>query len=446
MEISQRVKHLLLEICEEFKLTTNITKNYIEYISVLLYLKYLENGKHFYIIYMEREDVRRVAKIIDDMVELVRSHLENKILFSNIQFETIIKSQEYQKRNFLKLLIEKIYSLDTIIGEAKSESKKIVAKAYEYLLEELVKKGDIIKNKEFYTPFSITNLMSSIIDMGGKDIFDPNCGTGNFFISACQNAQKVVSGIENDISIYNICITNLFLHNINHMHIMYQTQIAKNEKYHMILTNPPFSQKHWTNKMSQEDLSYIVRNGLSINSVGDYAYVLSMLNHLTDDGRMAVVLPHGVLFRQNEKYVRKSLINYIDAIIGLPENLFYSNRISVIILILCKQKKEDNILFIDASKEYVNNRKNNVISDEIQKRIIYTYQKRRNIEHYSYVAGIEEIKQKQFDLSIKKYIEAEKAKIIKLSKKNVLKELKQLETKKANLEKQINEVLKSINL
>ena len=342
------------------------------------------------------------------------------------------------------MIIENIYFLDN--------DKLMIVDAYQYILEEIIKKNDIIKEKwEFYTPLCITNLISDMIVNNDSYIFDPHCGSGNLLISACRNGKNKVVGIEREVSIYNICMTNLLLHNIDNTHIMTQEYIVDtNIEYDIILSNPPFSQKNWMHEFDESDLRYIYKYGLRETSVADYAYVLRMLNHLSKEGKMAVVLPLGVLFRENEKHVRKNLIkdNWIDAIIGLPENLFYSNRIAVIILVLSKCKTDDKVLFIDASREYINYRKNNVLTEKMKNKIVNIYNNRDEKiieqENCFYLASKKEIEDNDFNLSINRYVRLNSYKKRSINREEILKNINKLESEKLSLESKISDILKSL--
>ena len=213
---------------------------------------------------------------------------------------------------------------------------------------------------------------------------------------------------ENNFDYYNILKKRLLLDGIDSSKIVYKDRYMENIRPNVILANPPFSIKNWKENALLKNT--MVKYSALHSVVGDYIYVLNMFELLDEKGKMAVILPHGVLFRENEKLIRERLIdaNCIDAIIGLPENLFNNTRIPVIIMVMSKNREEGNVLFIDASQDYENDKKNNILSKEYQDKIVSTYKEKRDIENYSYLASKEEIINNKFDLTIKKYIQKRK--------------------------------------
>lgn len=406
--------NLLLNICNDFKNNTNIKKNYLEYISALLYLKFY-NEKRYTAIFNENHNAE-TPNIIDNEIKELEKSINNSNLFSNIKFKSL-----YIKNNILTNITKDLL---------KITSKKEAAKYYQNALEEITKENDIIHNRnEFYTPLSLTNLLCKLTNSSAKNVYDPFCGTGNFILSA---NKKDSIGIENNINIYNICMTNLFLNDIDNSHIYLTEQNSAKTYYDLILSNPPFSQKDWHKTLPQETINYVNSFHLPSTAVADYAYVLQMFEKLTPNGKMAVILPHGALFRQNEIPVRKKLIteNFIEAVISLPPKLFYNNKIAIVALILSKNKKEKKTIFIDASKDYISNKKNNELTVDIQNKIISTFQNFEEISYYSHLASLEEIEANNFNLSINKYVKEEKKPETIINKKNLQNNITELEIKK----------------
>lgn len=440
MEGYNQIYNKFWELCSEFKIKTNMNTNYMEYISALLYLKYYNEGNEqdFQEIYNERENYYINTKI-DNALYNMRKKIGDETLFSDIQFRNIVFYRNLGEKNILTILIDEINRI------CNRFSKEYVAEQYEFAIKQAAISGDI-KNTDviFYTPKEIANVMvDMIIKKKDSKVYDPMCSSGNFLMVAMKNNDNRIKifGEEQNIEYYNIFKTRILLSGIKNEKIIYQeNKNIKDIKFDYILLNPPFSKRNW-----KEDIIYtpIFRKyGLSENSVGDYAYVLEMLEKLKDDGKMAVILPHGVLFRENEKKVRQNLIerNEIEAIIGLPENLFYGTRIPVIILIISKNRIEDTVLFIDASNDFKNERYKNVLTEEYQYKIVDTYHSQKEIEGYSRNVNINEIKGKDYNLSIKKYIRK------KLQKKNIeekqlIRKLKDLENEKDILEENIKDIL-----
>ena len=376
----QIVFNIFKEITNIFKEKFNYKINYLEYLSALLYLKY-SNYEYFVKVYQE-VNKNDILKIFDYWLEEEIKKNNNKYLFSNISFLAIQNDNIEQFKNILLLL----YKIETLIGLNIVENKKIVAVAYAYLLEFSIKNGTLVfENEGFYTPLSITNLVMKILNVQNKKVFDPYCGSGNFLISAAQNGAMKIYGKENNLSNYNICMTNLFLNNINNQNVIYDKVNNYNfndhsfDKFDFIVSNPPFSKKTLKeNKVMNNDCFLGMHNF-------NFTYVLDMLNNLNVNGTMAIIIPHGFLFRNSDILVRKKLIknNLIKAIIGLPDKLFFNNRISVAILILSKEKKDDNILFIDASNKFTTIKSNKYLSSDIQNEIANIYKENKEIKELS---------------------------------------------------------------
>ena len=255
-----------------------------------------------------------------------------------------------------------------------------------------------------------------------------------------------IFGQEENIEYYNILKTRILLNDIEDEEIEYQNnEKNKKIKFDYILSNPPYSKKDWKEIIKYRPI--FQEYEISENAVGDYAFVISMLDNLKDDGKMAVLLPHGVLFRENERKVRKNLVekNEIEAIIGLPENLFYDTRIPVIMMIISKNKTDKNILFIDASNEYKNKRFKNILSEENQNKIVNTYKERKEIEGFSKIVSINQVKENDYNLSIKKYIRKNYVRN-NIEQKQLIQQLKNLEDEQDILEENIKDILSILNI
>lgn len=438
MELNQLCNQLW-NICNEFKNKTNMNSNYLEYISALLYLRYYDSDI-FTKIYEQRENFY-LNIIIDKEIENLRRESEDRNLFSDIQFKNISFYRSLGEKNVLNITIEQLYTI------CKKSSKEYIANAYEFIIKKSAIK-DIKGTEEiFYTPQEIANVITEIlIEKEKAEVYDPICSSGNFLIKAMEKGNAKIYGEEKNIEYYNILKTRILLNDIDGEEIKYQENTnIKNMKFDYIISNPPFSQRNW--KYSIEDKRIFNEYGLSENAVGDYAYVLTMLEKLKENGRMAVVLPHGVLFRENEKRVRQRLVekNEIEAIIGLPENLFYNTRIPVIILVISKKRKKDTVMFIDASNEFKTEKNSNRLTQENQSKIIETYQKNKEIKGYSKIVNINEIKDNEFNLSIKKYIIKEEKKEY-IEDTQLIKKLKNLEDEKDILEQNIKDILSVLNV
>ena len=434
----QQICNQFWELCRDFKNKTNMNTDYMEYISALLYLRYYDNesGRIFQEVYKEKENFYIHTKI-DDAINKMRETVKDEKLFSDIQFKNIVFYRNLGERNILTVALDQIDIL------CKKHSKSEIAEAYEFAIKQSAMNGDINRTGEiFYTPEEIVNIMvKMLVKEKNAKVYDPVYGSGNFLMKAMQESSANIFGEEENIEYYSIFKTRILLSETENKYILSERNSKLEDmKFNYAFLNPPFSQRNW--KEGIKDIAIFREYGLSENAVGDYAYVLKALEKLEDNGKMAVILPHGVLFRENEKKVREKLIekNQIEVIVGLPENLFYHTRIPVIILILSKNRKEDTILFIDASNEFKSGKSNNFLASEYQNKIINTYQNSKEIEGYSRVVKKKEVENNDFNLSIKKYIRKKKERK-NIEEPKLMKQLKDLENEKDILEENIKDIL-----
>ncbi|MBM6599554.1 type I restriction-modification system subunit M [Priestia megaterium] len=298
--------------------------------------------------------------------------------------------------------------------------------AYEYLIKKF---ADLSNKKagEFYTPRSVVRLMTMILDpQEGKSVYDPACGTGGMLLEAIDYLKSrdkeyrslKLFGNEKNLTTSAIARINMFLHDIEDFNIVRTDTLRdpvfyekdKLTKFDLVIANPPFSLKKW----GYEEWKNDERNNLGVlppQQYGDFAWVLHMLHSLNENGRMAVVLPHGVLFRSgSEQKIRRKLLelDYFEAVIGLAPNLFYGTNILTSILILNKNKsdyRKGKVQFIDASKIYKIGRAQNYLLDSHIKEIFELYSKFEEIQYKSSVVSLEEIRNNDFNLNIIRYVD-----------------------------------------
>ena len=305
---------------------------------------------------------------------------------------------------------------------------------YEYLVGQFAANA-VKKAGEFYTPHEVSLFMAEIVanhlrDREDIQIYDPTCGSGSLLInigdasSAYLDKNKIsYYGQEWKIETYNIARMNLLMRGVNPSQILLRKtdntlgedwpmfEEGKPETYQLLLvdavvSNPPYSQ-HWTPPEPGADRRFDY--GLAPPGKADFAFLQHSLYHLKQDGIMAIVLPHGVLFRGNEEYeIRRKLIenNQIDAIIGLPENMFFGTTIQTLVMILKKDRKEDDILFVDASRGFIKNGNKNALRMCDVKKIVDTVVNREETQYYSHRAGPEEVKSNGYNLNIARYVES----------------------------------------
>ena len=220
--------------------------------------------------------------------------------------------------------------------------------------------------------------------------------------------------------------------------------------FEAIVANPPFSAKWSANPLFLNDDRFSQYGKLAPSSKADFAFVQHMIYHLAENGTMAIVLPHGVLFRgAAELHIRKYLIeqkNYLDAVIGLPANIFYGTSIPTCILVFKKCKEDpDHILFIDASKEFEKVKNQNMLREEHIDKIVETYRNRTTIEKYSHLATLKEVEENDYNLNIPRYVETFEAEE-EIDIQSVMQEIKSLEAKRAELDKEIDVYFKELGL
>lgn len=430
------------EICNELSNIANTKINYMEYISALLYIKYSyteHKEKIFQDDYFLTEGKEWLANVIDDELEQIRQNENRRKLFSNIKFRDIINTKNRYK---LTNTISRLKKLIMEIEKKEINSKKIIAEAYRYAIMREANNNELkFGNGEFYTPKGLVKTMINLLDIEKQGtIYDPACGSGNFLVEACKKNKVAVVGEEEDISGYNICMTNMLLNDIKNYNIVSENIYQDNhEKYNYIVTNPPFSGQNDMKEWNEENAyKYNITKSSKIYT----KFLVNMIEKLEEDGTMAIILPHGILFRETERYLREKLVrdNIIEAIIGLPENLFPGTRISVIVLVIKKNRKNSGILFIDASNEFISKRKNNILTVENQDKIIKTYKNYEVIDNYSYVADEKEIEANEYNLSIKKYVKPKEEKEL-INKEEITEQIDNLEGELIEIQKQIRELL-----
>lgn len=443
-EINKRLEN----ICEQLKIIPNMKFNCIEYISALLYVIYEKKQDLERILKISKQDINYILIMIDNEIEKIRQKEKSEKLFINIKFTEVLEIKNYED---LQTIIVELIKL-IIELEQKGEGKKIISKAYEYIVMKSASNNEIkSENGEFYTPQGVIKTITKLLDIQkNMAIYNPACGTGNFIVESVKYAGNIYAfGEEINIKNYNICMTNLWLHDIFDKRII-QNSGEQMQLVDIAMSNPPFTDDTKENvEMNRNLLEIYYKYGITETASSYIKYLIRMIESIDENGKIGIILPHGFLFKQtkNERHIREILIEkkYIDAIISLPEKLFYNTKIPVIILIINKNRKKDNILFIDASREYTKKRKTNILSVKNQEKIVDTYCKRENIQNYSYVAEIDEIKENNYDLSINKYIQIHNE-INYIDEEEIKRSVSMLEEEKYEIERKIEILIKNMNL
>ena len=394
-------------------------------------------------------------------------------LFSEVNLDSDKLGRNYDTRNTM------LCSIITEIAEGLSEfsnESDLLGNAYEYLIGQFAA-GSGKKAGEFYTPQQISTILSRIVILDSQDpstgkkkyinnLLDFACGSGSLLINVKKqlepNSIGQIYGQEKNITTYNLARMNMLLHGfkdsefqifhgdslLNDWNILSEMNPAKKLKCDAVVANPPFSYRWEPNDTLAEDFRF-KGYGLAPKSAADFAFLLHGFHFLSDDGTMAIILPHGVLFRGGaEEKIRTKLLKdgNIDTIIGLPANLFFSTGIPVCILVLKKCKKFDDVLFINASEYYDRGKRQNVLLPEHIDKIVDTYQFRKEDDKkYSRCVSMEEIEKNNFNLNISRYVStAAEEEIVDLA--GVKKSLDTIEDTISKAKAKHNQFLKELGL
>ena len=379
-------------------------------------------------------------------------------LFEDMDLNSNKLGKNEQDRS--KLIAKVILKIDAIDFKFKDSEIDVLGDAYEYLIGQFAASAGK-KAGEFYTPQQVSKLLAKIVTLGKdklKNVYDPTCGSGSLLLRVARVC-NVVSfyGQEMVSTTYNLARMNMLLHGVkyNRFHIENNDTLEHPDKeilemkFDAVVANPPYSANWSADPKFLDDPRFSAYGKLAPKSKADYAFVQHMLYQLDDAGTMAVVLPHGVLFRgAAEETIRKFIIsekNWLDAVIGLPANLFYGTSIPTCVLVFKKCRTTDDVLFIDASKEYESGKNQNILSDENVEKILQAYKNRVDVDKYCHVAKLSEIEENEFNLNIPRYVDTfEEEEEIDIQA--VQKEIKELEAKRVELDAEIEKYLKELGI
>jgi type I restriction enzyme M protein len=385
----------------------------------------LPKGCSFQDLYNQRNEAN-IGEIINIALEHVEESNKQKLsgVFRNIDFNSEANLGQTKDRNArLKHLLEDFNDPRLDLRPSRVGNLDVIGNAYEYLIAKFAA-GAGKKAGEFYTPAEVSELIAELVNpQAGERIADPACGSGSLLIK-CGN-QLLKNGVK-DFALYGQEITgatwalakmNMFLHGMDNARIEWGDTIRSPKlieddttmKFEVVVANPPFSLEKWGYNEASNDPYKRFHRGLPPQTKGDYAFITHMIETTTkDSGRVGVVVPHGVLFRgSSEGKIRQQLIeeNLLDAVIGLPANLFYGTGIPAAVLVFKRNKSDGKVLFIDASRDYQSDKNQNRLRQADIDRIVATYQARETVEKYAYLAGLEEIKENDFNLNIPRYVD-----------------------------------------
>ncbi len=365
--------------------------------------------------------------ILDDLLKSL-NYISNSSMgtasqddFSNLFEDVDLNSSKLGKsaNDKNKTISKIILNLNDIDFKLDDDDADILGDAYEYLISQFASSAGK-KAGEFYTPQEVSKILAKIVSLGKKrlkNVYDPTCGSGSLLLRVARECEVGdFYGQELNQTTYNMARMNMILHGVKYADFDIKQGDTLEHPQHMdkkfeaIVANPPFSAKWSSDKSFLDDERFSAYGKLAPKSKADYAFLQHMIYHLDENGTMGIVLPHGVLFRgAAESTIREYLIwekNYLDAVIGLPANIFYGTSIPTCILIFkkCREQNQD-ILFIDASKDFEKVKNQNKLRLEDIEKIVNTYANREEIDKYSHKATIEEIRENDFNLNIPRYVD-----------------------------------------
>lgn len=339
-------------------------------------------------------------------------------LFSELDLNATRLGKTVQARS--ELIAKVLKHLDKIDFQLENSQIDVLGDAYEYLIAQFAS-GAGKKAGEFYTPQEVSTSLARLVTSGKKQlksVYDPTCGSGSLLLRVAKYVQSVghFYGQELNNTTYNLARMNMILHDVHFAQFDIRQEDTLEHPQHLdqrfeaIVANPPFSANWSASPIHMSEDRFSQYGKLAPSSKADYAFIQHMVYQLADNGTMAVVMPHGVLFRGGaEGHIRKYLIeekNYLDAVIGLPANIFYGTSIPTSILVFKKcRTSPDDILFIDSSAHYEKAKNQNRLRPEDIDKIIDTYTERKPEDKYSYVASLDEVKENDYNLNIPRYVD-----------------------------------------
>jgi type I restriction enzyme M protein len=402
-----------------------------------------------------------LSKVLNNIAQSTMG-TESEEDFANLFEDLDLTSSKLGKGENAKneLIVKVLSHLDEIDFKLEDTEADVLGDAYEYLIGKFAS-GAGKTAGEFYTPQQVSMVLSKIVTTGKtklRSVYDPTCGSGSLLLRVAKEVEDVSQfyGQESNPTTYNLCRMNMIMHNVHYrkFDIKNEDTLDKpqhiDERFEAVVANPPFSAKWSANPLFMSDDRFGAYGKLAPGSKADFAFVQHMVHQLADDGAMACVLPHGVLFRGGaEGHIRKVLIeekNILDAVIGLPANIFYGTSIPTCVLVIRKQRAEQgNILFIDASQHFEKVKTQNVLLVEHIDKIVTTYRERISEDKYSYVAELSEVIENEYNLNIPRYVDTfEEEEPVDLEA--VARELKQLEIKMKETDADIAEYCKQLGI
>ncbi|MCB9813737.1 MAG: type I restriction-modification system subunit M [Pseudomonadales bacterium] len=484
----EEINSIVWKACDTFRGVVDPSE-YKNYILVFLFIKYLSDvwkdkyDKHLetyksdskralramsrerfivpehssYDYFYEHRNDNNIGEIINTGLQALDESNRGKLdgVFRNIDFNSESNLGRTKDRNSrLKHLIEDFSDPKLDLRPSRIGIQDIIGNTYEYLISRFASDAGK-KGGEFYTPAEVSLLIAKLLDpQPGDRICDPACGSGSLLIKVANevgNNDFSIYGQESNGSTWALCKMNMFLHDMDGARIEWGDTIRnplliegdKLMKFHKVVANPPFSLDKWGIEVAEADKYERFWRGIPPKSTGDFAFISHMIETLNEYGKVGVVVPHGVLFRGGkEGKIRKKLIedNLLEAVIGLPAQLFYGTGIPATILIFNKAKQTKDVLFIDASNECESGSKQNKLREKDIERVVSTYNNFKFVDKYAFKATIDEIQENDFNLNIPRYVDTfEEEELVDIGE--VQKEIDEVSEKMRKIEKNMESYL-----
>jgi type I restriction enzyme M protein len=364
------------------------------------------------------EDLAAILNNIEQSTMGTDSEDDFDNLFEDLDLTSTKLGRTEKAKN--ELIAKVLAHLDKIDFQLENTELDVLGDAYEYLIGQFAS-GAGKKAGEFYTPQEVSKILAKIVTTGKeklKTVYDPTCGSGSLLLRVAKEVKEVSMfyGQELNRTTFNLARMNMILHDVHYRRFNLKQEDTLEHPQHQdhtfeaIVANPPFSAQWSANPLHMNEDRFSQYGKLAPKSKADYAFIQHMIHHLAENGTMAVVMPHGVLFRGGaEGHIRQYLIedrNYLDAVIGLPANIFYGTSIPTSILVFKKcREQSENILFIDSSAHFDKVGNQNVLREEHIEKIVSTYRNRTNEDKYSYVAPLTEVAENEYNLNIPRYVD-----------------------------------------
>lgn len=403
------------------------------------------------------EDLQKILNNIQLSTMGTESEEDFDHLFEDMDLNSTKLGKTPEARN--EIIAKVLSHLDKIDFKLEQTELDVLGDAYEYLIGQFAS-GAGKKAGEFYTPQEVSKVLAKIVTTGKsklKSVYDPTCGSGSLLLRVAKEVKEVSNfyGQEMNRTTYNLARMNMILHGVHYRKFNIKQEDTlehpqhTGQQFEAIVANPPFSAEWSANPLFTSDDRFSQYGKLAPSSKADYAFVQHMIHHLAENGTMAIVLPHGALFRSGaEQHIRKYLIedrNYLDAVIGLPANLFYGTPIPTCIMVFKKCKENPNdVLFINAAEHFERGTQNTLRQEDID-RIVTTYRERKEVEKYSSLATLDFIAENEYNLNIPRYVNTfEEQESVDIA--SVAKQLRDLEKEMKNTDDELTAFCKELKI